>query len=209
MNNLLKTDSNFKKIIGKAVAVVILVAIQPYLWQSLNTIARDVHAKRSQKQQIGNLKERIIAVEQTLASETELLDQLDAVLPLNNSVPQAIERLERLATERQVELKIIDLQEVAGDAGAVDTPVLPLRVRLEVTGTSAALLSFMEAIEHLQELTTIEAWDMAPAKAGAATPTVAPTSSPSPSASPPPSATLYTLSMTIQFYLQLPDDGQK
>ncbi|MEX1997971.1 MAG: hypothetical protein WEA04_04865 [Candidatus Andersenbacteria bacterium] len=186
-----RTSQQYQKIVLRSIMLVILIVAQPFLWSMVAGVANRVHAQQSQKQQIIDVQARTAQIREINVSQKEFLDQLDVVVPLAGSLSQIIERLERLATDRQLRLSILDIKEdVLEEATDLENiPVQRFRISLQVTGTPAQLLTYIDAVEHVQELTILEDWSFVAA--------TAPVSFPAPDAVYP-----YTATMSLLFFLQ-------
>lgn len=184
---------HYKKIASRVAVIIVLAVLQPLLWNAVQHTAKQVQAKRSQQQQIGEVAGRVEQMNQALAASQNLVDQLDVVIPVADRLPQIIEQIERLALDQQVNLNIRDIVETSPSAEDETHPLfLPVRVSAQVTGSVPALLAFIDAVEHLPELTFLEGWSLT---------VIAPT--PLPQVIPSPTTTV-TLTVHIVFFVQTP-----
>lgn len=188
------TNRHYKKITLRAVLVLILLAIQPLLWQTVSQAAGRLHDKQSEREHIAEIAARIERIEQARAATQEQLSQLETVIPPSVRLPQIIERVERLAADAAVELTVRDIIETPLKPDMDPLPFTPVRVTVEVKGSPATLLAFLDAVEHLPELTFIEGWSII---------TLTPSAPPAPS---PGVAALSTFTLTahIVFFVQTP-----
>lgn len=174
----------------RLLAVLVLLALQPWLWQGVKEATTRVHQLRSERQQLASVQERVGQIKQVMATQRELLDQLQVVVPTSEKLSQVVERLERVAGEQQAELTILDISTVPPPLdAAVSVPIVSVRVTLQVKGDATALLSFIDHLEHIQEIAVIEQWSLNPASVQAVP-------------SPQPGQYLYSLTANVIFFLQ-------
>lgn len=197
-----KMNDQTKRFAGRLVLVMLLIGIQPLLWQQVSSAAKVLHEKNSQRQQIAEVKDRIKKITEVNTSQKEFLDQVEVVVPFERTLPQVIERLEFLSVEDKVSLVVQALEKEKPAEG--DLPLFfSMRVAISATGTIENLLNYLHHVEHMQELNVVRDISLTPA-----TETVSRTQ-PLPSVSPVPiTEPLYTLSMTTLFYFQPERDAK-
>ncbi len=176
--------------------IVVLAAVQPLLWRLVASTAHQVHLKRSQQEQIVEVKNRVAQITQAQQEAQALVDQAHTVVPPQGALPKILERVERLALEQQVALTIRDIVEaVPREDEETNLGVLPVHVTAEVKGAPSAMLAFLDAVERLPELAVLKGWSVQVT-----------TVSPLPGASP---SVVNTLTTTIIFFVQNGDAQTK
>ncbi len=184
----IKSSSIYLSLIRGLIVLVILIGIQPFLWNYVYTSTIHLQEKRTEAQQLVNLQARLDAMQARQASQKQFLDQLSATFPLLGSESQVIERIEQLALKVGIAAHITTITKqplpLEDDKNGILTG---LSLTVEADGTPSQLLYYLDALEHLPELTIIRSWGIT-----AASGTV--------SNAPP----LYKLNMNIIFYLQKP-----
>lgn len=171
--------------------VVILAAVQPFLWKYVASSARGYQDKRTQAQQLRLLEDRLSLITQAIDRDRPLLRQLNASLLSRGSESQAVERIEQLADREGVILTTQSINERKQDASDTSKILTPLDVVVQVQGEPAKLLQYIDAVEHMQEVVHIQQITMKtinPTPGKEKTTTNAPVSA--------------ELSMTITFYIQ-------
>lgn len=187
-------NQSFKTLVIRLVVIAVLAGIQPWVWDYTTTRVTDFQQKRFQSDQITELNRQIDTINQAQQAQSELVNQLDLVVPNRNSLAQVIDRLERLAGERSIGLKITDIRDEPKSSDSV-VSVDPVTIVTQLTGTPAQVLQYFDAVEHLQSLTVIHDWSLNPAG----------DTSTAPGATPVPGApSKYMLTMNITFFLQPP-----
>jgi len=207
-----RLSKRIKELAMVVLVVAVLSAVQPFLWRTVNGLAESLNQKRFQVKQISEIMERSKEVEDEYEKQKVFLEQLSAVVPLSRETLQVIERLEGLAKEVGADIQVESIKE--GEALVVgasedseettpsaprralkkeeevkkrDEPrLLPLLVTVEIRSNPAVLLRYIEAVEHVQELTTVRSFtlDYSSGADGEST------------------ESEYTLSMEVIFYLQ-------
>ncbi len=170
--------------------LIILVGVQPLLWRLVKRQAELVHSRRTLEQQQADVQLRVQAMRDNLNQQQDNISTMDAVAPQFKSLPQAVERLELLAERRSLSLEI---QGINRQAVEDRSRIKPVTVVLRAFGPVESVLSFMEQIEHVQELTQIESWQLEPTQAP-------------PGVVLEPSATNYSFSAEIIFFLRTKDN---
>ncbi|MAF80862.1 hypothetical protein CL628_02505 [bacterium] len=171
--------------------LIILVGVQPLLWRLVKRQAELVHSRRTLEQQQADVQLRAEAMRGNLNQQRDNISTMDAVAPQFKSLPQAVERLELLAERRALSLEIQGISRLNVED---TTSIRPVSVVLRAFGPVESVLSFMEQIEHVQELTQVQSWQLEPSEA-------------------PPSVILegagtnYRLSAEIIFFLRAEDNG--
>ena len=132
---------------------------------------------------------RVDQVKQGTVAQQDFLDQLTAVAPPASSLPQVVERLERLSADQQTQLEILNISDVNPVDDIASVPIKAVRVTIQVRGRAEYLLAVMDRIEHVQEIAIIEQWSLNPAT-GQLVP------------SPQPGEHLYSLIAQVLFFFQ-------
>jgi len=165
-----------------------LLVGQFWLWMRVRTSLEEWRSASSLEEQREIINSRSGSIEGVLRQQKILLDQLSIVAPPVANVSQLIDRLERMADERQLTVRVRNIAEGRGQG------VVPLDLEIRATGSMDDLLSYLQAIEHLQELTRLTQWTVSQetVRRGVqdSQTTVA-------------SEQLYSMSMNMSFYVQL------
>lgn len=177
-------------LVAAVLVVVVLTAVQPFLWRIVNGLAEELNQKRFQVRQISEIKFRSKEVEDEYEKQKIFLEQLTAVVPLGRETLQVIERLEGLANEVGADIEVKSIKEekvlVVGvranseeqsaktsrqvsrkkeaESRKDEPKLLPLVVTVEVRAIPSVLLRYIEAVEHVQELTAVKSFGLEPFK---------------------------------------------
>jgi hypothetical protein len=204
-----RLSQRVKKLLLVILIMIILIAVQPFLWRVVNESAEQLNQKRFQVKQINEIKTRSKKIEDEYEKQKIFLEQLTAVVPLSRDTLQVIERLEGLANELGVNIEVksiseekalvigskVNKEEVTRSSRRAqvqtveeeekDEPrLLPLVVEVVVSANASSLLSYIEAVEHVQELTAIRSFSLEPSSNNEG------------------NESKYFLSMNVIFYLQ-------
>ncbi len=190
-------NQKYRRLGTTVLLLVVLVAAQPFVWRFVHARALELQQKRSQGQQIANVKARNEEVKTTLKNQENFLNQLQVVSPPLTSLTQVVERVEQLADQLGLTVNISVIQELPASGALVkEEEIVPVSVAIEAKGTVNQLLSFFDRVEHTQELSIVRTWSMAPDLA------------PAPGVVPVVSTPSYVLTMDILFFLQrIPNGG--
>ncbi len=190
--------------------IVVLIVVQPFLWGAVSGLVEELNQKRFQVKQINKIKSLSKDIEDEYNEQKVFLEQLSAVVPLSRETLQVIERLEGLANEIGAEIKVESIKEedvllVGGkkvetkkrdsrrpssseeEPKKDDPKLLPLVVSVEVKGRLPVLLSYIESVENVQELTVVKSFALTPSRSIAGSES---------------NEVEYILSMAVVFYLQ-------
>ena len=163
------------------VVILGLLIAQPFLWRLVGSMTIRLQDKRSQIQQVTEMKSRIKAAEDNLKEQQASLNQLTAVVPMNRDTIQILERVEGVASQMNLAVEVAGITEGEpynyGGAGSI--PVFPLVVAVKALGQPSQLLEYIEAMEHVRELVQVKSFAISSAGGG-----------------------LFSLDMSITFYLQ-------
>lgn len=190
-------DARYKSLIGSALIMVLLGAVQPYLWSFTQARVEQWQFDRTQDQQISKLKARNEAIKATLVEQQEYVDQVDVVAPPANSLTQIVERIEQLADRRGLEFKysLIDEELDAAKFGGAKL-LKPVMLSVSVSGGIDAVLTYIQDIEHAPEIAVIAAWQLKPLRQKSQN--IGPVVEEG-----------YTLDLDMIFFLRAQDDGSK
>ncbi len=151
-----KASAQMKPLITAVVLLIILGAVQPFLWKRVATSATKLQDTQTIEQQYADLQKRLEETTKSRNEQQELFDQLSVVYPNVNNTSQVIERLEQLATQWFVIMQIRTIQEDQPIKTKSDTlKIIPLKITVEVTAPPERILSYVDAVEHMQELARI------------------------------------------------------
>jgi hypothetical protein len=182
-----------RRLASSVVMIAVLGATQFFLWRFVQGAAHQLQAKRTESEQLSTIRSRLEEMTRGQKTEQSLLEQLNTSFPDRSETPQAVERLERLADERQIKLEIRSIAEETSKKE--QKKIIPLVVVVQASGRPAALLQYMDGVENVVELTQIRSWTLAPQAVAPSTGLLSPGT--------------YTLDMEIVFYLQGQTDGGK
>lgn len=159
-----------------------LWALQPWIWGRVFDAAAAFRNRQTQQAQLANATRLVEEIRMVDPGQQALLDQAAVAFPFASAAPQIVERLEALADGQEVVVRLDSIREEQA-ANARKEQLVPLAIRLTVSGSPGSLLAFLEAVEHMQEFTQVDSWEMA------AAPEVA-------------GGVVYRLEMEVRFFLQ-------
>lgn len=190
MKKILRINLHYRRVALRLIVLAFVVGVQPWLWGAVKTKANAIHAKRSEALQLATLQTRVEQIKQGNVTTGNFQDQLTAVAPTTTALSQVIERLERLASDQQTQLEILNIADVTIPEGeVVPVSIKPVRIAIQVRGRAEQLLGIIDRIENIQEIAVIEQWSLNPAAL-------------QPVASPLPGEHLYALTAQVLFFLQ-------
>lgn len=155
---------------------------QFFLWPQISLVAQNWQQIRMQGEQLIQLRQKVAELENNFTVDQELFSQLTVIAPLQERTAQLLERLESVAITQQVTVQTQGINQETGEK------IKPVSFTVQATGSPAALLRYMSALEHLPELVTVRSWKLTPLAVTGTQPAGTPLS--------------YALSMNILFYLQ-------
>lgn len=189
-----KLSQYYRSIIIRGALVALLVGTQFFLWGWVRGAAVHLHENRSQRHQIGDVRQRITQMKEVREQQKDLLGQLDVVVPIAGSLSQIIERLERVAAQHELKITIQEIKEVEPSAEeTTPPPVTPVQVAMILVGRPAQILAFMDAVEHAQETNLVKNWSLTTTNLASG-----------PQVSPMP---INTLTMNVLFFFQKETDA--
>lgn len=173
-------------------ALVVLIGAQFLLWPFVQSAAANLHNKRTQEQQLINLRHRLKEIDETVHKYDSALENLDGIFPDLAASSQTVEQLEAVAQRRGLQLKIDSIREQDSIASRGPADIVPLTFLMSVTGGSDDLLSYLDDVEHLEEQVVVKTWAIkAILDSTSGTPQLK-----------------HQLTMDLTFYLQRYRDGQ-
>lgn len=172
-----------------------LTILQPLLWRFIGDAAVRFHQDRSQVHHVAQVEERLAAIRQEQQDLQAQLPQLAAIVPEDIATLSRLERLEAVAGTVGVTVEVRGIVEEVADESREGTPappggvvVFPLAVTVFASGPPTALLDYIDAVEHMEELVHVRSLRLSPAQGGTA-------------------AGGFDLTAEIVFYLQRQADG--
>lgn len=181
-------------IILRILIVIILLAVQPFLWKFVGDRARQLHSNQTNEEQFALLSQKLIDSQKAFSDAQPRLADLSDSFPPATTISQVVGRIEALADTKHlvIELKSIeDGSPVEAGKGAITAK----HITASVTGPVESLFSFLEAMEYQKEVLHIDSWDLIQGSL----PSVSPVASPQQGV---PLDTIFqmTLRMTYYFY---------
>ncbi|MEK7556769.1 MAG: hypothetical protein AAB538_02215 [Patescibacteria group bacterium] len=166
--------------------VVILAVGQVWLWGSVFDAASVFRDRQTQQEQLANVRQLTEDIRSQDTTQQALVEQATVAFPVNESVPLVVERVEALAEAQGLSLTLESIAEQRVNPRPAAAQLVPFDLNLTLQGPPHALLAFLDAVEHMQELTRIESWALSTVAAK------------------PPTAKVYDLQMKLRFFLQPP-----
>ncbi len=158
---MIASNHPIRRFAGTIIFVVVLLIIQPFLWRLVTFVADQYHGKLTEEGQYENVQSRLITIETSSESDEALLRQLDPVFPRSTSASKPVERLEGLADESGVVLDIISISDTDENIAGKKIPgIVKLKITAQALGDAASLLEYLEAVEHTDELVTVDSWGL-------------------------------------------------
>lgn len=156
-------DPALRRVLVNIIIVVVLATIQPAIWDWVSVSSQALHDQRTITGQRENLEEQLVLLRAEQESSQSIQDQLDAALIGSTEITQAVERLESKAQEKSVALRVHNIAAKEGD-GEIDSLV----ITTTATGPINNILQYLEAVEHLAEVTVVKDLLLRPAPRPAA-----------------------------------------
>lgn len=147
-----------RRVLVSVIVVIILIAIQPALWDWVGRSAEELHNRRTLAGQLANLQDQLAQLKTEQGSAQTVQDQLDAVLISREGITQAVERIESQAQGIPVTLRVHNI-ETQSEGGKIDSLV----ITATATASVDKLLQYLETIENLAEITSINNFLLRPA----------------------------------------------
>lgn len=164
--------------------VLVLLGLQPWLWNQVFDAAANFRDRQTQQQQLANVERLTGLIKSVDSNQQALLDQAAVAFPPSDAAPLIVERLESLAEAQGLTLQLTSLIDEPKDKKKEE--LTPFEVSLTVVGSPRSLLTFFDSVEHMQELTQVQVWKMEVMSGPVA------------------GSKLYSLSLTVRLFLQPP-----
>lgn len=155
--------SNIQILLLGCLFLIALAVVQPYLWRLVSSTADSVRQQRAAVRELNNIQTIVQELEQEDTVADSAAAQLSQVLISEDEVTQAVERLEREADKRGVELVVDNIQRTSDQASSVD--LVQLVITVTAFGTSDKLLEYVDAMEHFPEIIFARDFVLRPAPA--------------------------------------------
>lgn len=175
-------DREARRLLLMTLVVVGLLGVQPWLWGRVFDAAAAFRDRQTQQVQLTNVQRLTEEIRNVGPNQASLLEQAAVAFPASAAAPQIVERLEGLAEAQGLSMQLDSIREVAGIVRT--QKLVPFDITFTVAGSPRAILTFFDAVEHMQELTQVEKWAMEANKVPVA------------------GQKVYRLEMTIRFFLQ-------
>ena len=187
-----KQPGVLQQVITAGVICLVLVIGQFVLWGFVQSSADALHTKRTEQQQLDQLQARVQSIQAKFQADQPLVDQLSVPFPKAANTPQVVDRLEQVATKTGVRMSLTNIatQAPATAASKTASQLNVVTVTLKLDGSAHGLLEYIAALEHIQEVATLQQWTLQPVPVAPGTP--AQTAAPQ----------LFTMTANVLFYLQ-------
>ncbi len=152
-------DHDARRLAVTVLLAASLLAAQPWLWSRVFDAAANFRDRQTQQEQLANVKRLIETIRMVDPVEATLLDQAAVAFPFPEAAPLIVERLEALAEAQGLTLELTSITEQHTRSVKKDG-LTPFDVSLTVAGSPHSLLSFLDAVEHMQEFTEVQRWEM-------------------------------------------------
>lgn len=179
-------QNSIRSLVFLVIYFLALLILQPFLWGMVETRALALHERRTLTEQIKETEIRNREIRNKYESQSIYIEQLASVIPGSSDALQVIERLETATQglDVQVEVSRIDegtsiksiigkdtklnveggitIEETMAVSGEKVSKIFPLYITLIVTGPPEALIDYIDAVEHVQELSMIQKFTLSP-----------------------------------------------
>jgi|GEM_PF-3079810 hypothetical protein len=211
-----KRPNSVRSLVFSVILLLVLIMVQPYLWGMVKSRALTLHERRTLTEQIKEVEIKNRDTRNNYESQNVYIDQLTSVIPSSRDALQVIERLETATQGLDVQVDVSRIDEGTSLKSIVDTEsgignnakpaqalvptteeiskIFPLHITLVAKGSSDALVEYIDAIEHVQELSMIQKFTISPVTIKT-------------SQTPEQDQSQFQLLMTVVFYLQEENDG--
>lgn len=172
INKIATKEIHHNPVFTLAVFVVVLIIAQPFLWGMIKSQVKTLHSNRTLKEQIKQVDNKNSKIRNKYNTEKTHLAKLSLSAPKDKSSIQIIEKIEKKAKERDMSVEISRIDEGMAVSSSNLKPkveniekektntkkgsVFPLYITLSVSGRPQSLLSYMDDIEHMQEIAEIQ-----------------------------------------------------
>lgn len=140
--------------------MVILIAVQPFLWTAVKKSALQLHSGQTNAEQLVLVSQKLAESQKALSQIQSRLNQLLDAFPPSNTISQVVGRIEALADAAHLPVELKSIEDGTRNEvgrGNIITKIITIRV----TGPMEAVFSFLDALEHQKEFASIESWDIA------------------------------------------------
>lgn len=139
--------------------VLILIAVQPFLWSMIKQRSVQLHSNQTNQNQFVLLSKKLAQLKKDFDSSQPRLEELAQSFPSASTISQVVGRIEALADAKYLVSALKSIEDgVPIEAGK--SKITTKRVVIEITGSVEALLSFLETVEHQKEVVSVESWDL-------------------------------------------------
>jgi hypothetical protein len=152
-----KFISERKLFLWKFAVIAGLIAAQVPLWYGVAGFAEKLHQNQVTGQQLWIVQHRNDLALNQIRKQQSYLSQLDTVTPPSSSLAKIIEKVELLADDSDVVLKVHNIVKEANKNARTGDLLKVANISLEVTGLPDKLMGYLARLEHMQELTTVTA----------------------------------------------------
>ncbi len=159
-----------KMLILMVVALLIMVAAQPFLWRMVSAATEKLQVERSKAKQIETVRSLRKEVQNEYKKQQAYLDQLTVVVPMRRDILQVIERLEELAQKEGVVVEVVNIRE--GESIEDDKKkkkdremtmsIYPLTLSVSLISDPGLILRYVEAVENAREITAVKSFKISP-----------------------------------------------
>lgn len=196
----------YRAVVIRVVILIVLAAMQPWLWSQVHVRAKDFQAKQSQSQQMTAVDKLNASMTADLSQQAASLKQIDTVVLPQADISDVVSQLEQLADRGRLVINVTGIDDGTDKKSKAATGangIVPVTITAKVSGTADAIFNFFESLEYSPPLLIIKQWQVAAGALAATAPSapavLTPGGSPRPSVSPVPQ---YTLTFTIIYYLK-------
>jgi len=150
-------DMDLRKLmLGSGLALILLFG-QPWLWNRVLVAAARFRDRQTQEEQLGNVNQLVDKLRNVEAVEQGLLEQTLIPFPVQGDAPQLVERLEGLAQNKGLAMTLESIVEREVTKKSKQK-LIPLDLTFSVSGSPRSVLSFFDAMEHMQEFNQVQTW---------------------------------------------------
>lgn len=157
--NLFFRLSNMSFILRIAI-LLILIVVQPYLWDAVRRSALQLHSGQTNAEQLILVSQKLAESQEALFQKQPHLNQLFDAFPPSNTISQVVSRIEALADSAHLPVELKSIEDgTQSETGRGN--IITKNITVRVTGSMEAVFSFLDSLEHQQEFARIESWDVA------------------------------------------------
>lgn len=155
------------KLLGGAIGVmVVLGVLQIWLWPVVAEAVRDYTVAQRENERVEILNQQLAQLQARLAEQNTALTTIVDIIPLADMLPFVVTKMERQAAELGLTLRLSEIFErelvVTAEVSPSPMPqgVRTVVTRVYVTGSAPALLTWLDQLEHMTELTAVPRWSL-------------------------------------------------